>query len=107
MNDPRQGFCAESFTRGCNAKSDELFDWLVLLDVMMSRQTSSYEVLSRTAPVFPSGVDIIIHNELRSFEPNRSASGLESLCELGRGCMRSYHELFLETDAELRLKGVT
>ena len=55
-------------------KSDELFDWLsVLLDDedLTVRQAAS-EALSISAPVFPSGVDIIIHNELRSYDNNRS-----------------------------------
>ena len=92
-------------------KSDELFDWLSVLlddDDLSVRQAAS-EALAISAPVFPSGVDIIIHNELRSFEPNRSKSafkGLESLCEAWPEVACDHiDELFLETDANLRLKG--
>ena len=92
-------------------KSDELFDWLsVLLDDedLAVRQAAS-EALSISAPVFPSGVDIIIHNELRSFDTNRSKhafKGLESLCEAWPEVACDHiDELFLEPDANLRLRG--
>ena len=67
-------------------KSDELFDWLSVLldDDDLSVRKAASEALSISAPVFPSGVDIIIHNELRSYEASRSKfafKGLESLCE--------------------------
>ena len=92
-------------------KSDELFDWLSVLldDDDLSVRRAASEALSISAPVFPSGVDIIIHNELRSFEANRSKSafkGLESLCEAWPEVACDHiDELFLETDANLRLKG--
>tara|TARA_B100001121_G_scaffold100426_1_gene88995 strand:- start:136 stop:1425 length:1290 start_codon:yes stop_codon:yes gene_type:complete len=92
-------------------KSDELFDWLSVLldDNDLSVRRAASEALAISAPVFPSGVDIIIHNELRSFEPNRSKSafkGLESLCEAWPEVACDHiDELFLETDADLRLKG--
>lgn len=92
-------------------KSDELFDWLSVLldDKDVSVRQAASEALAISAPVFPSGVDIIIHNELRSFEPNRSKQafkGLESLCEAWPEVACDHiDELFLETDAELRLKG--
>ena len=92
-------------------KSDELFDWLSVLldDDDLSVRKAASEALSISAPVFPSGVDIIIHNELRSFEANRSKSafkGLESLCEAWPEVACDHiDELFLETDANLRLKG--
>ena len=92
-------------------KSDELFDWLsVLLDDkdLTVRQAAS-EALAISAPVFPSGVDIIIHNELRSLEPNRSKQafkGLESLCEAWPEVACDHiDELFLEPNPELRFKG--
>ena len=92
-------------------KSDELFDWLsVLLDDedLTVRQAAS-EALSISAPVFPSGVDIIIHNELRSYDNNRSKhafKGLESLCEAWPEVACDHiDELFLEHDADLRLRG--
>ena len=92
-------------------KSDELFDWLSVLldDDDLSVRRAASEALSISAPVFPSGVDIIIHNELRSFEANRSKSafkGLEYLCEAWPEVACDHiDELFLETDANLRLKG--
>ena len=92
-------------------KSDELFDWLSVLldDGDLSVRQAASEALSISAPVFPSGVDIIIHNELRSFEPNRSKfafKGLELLCEAWPEVACDHiDELFLETDANLRLKG--
>ena len=92
-------------------KSDELFDWLSVLldDDDLSVRKAASEALAISAPVFPSGVDIIIHNELRSFEANRSKSafkGLESLCEAWPEVACDHiDELFLETDANLRLKG--
>ena len=60
-------------------KSDELFDWLSVLldDNDLSVRRAASEALAISAPVFPSGVDIIIHNELRSFEPNRSKSAFK------------------------------
>jgi len=92
-------------------KSDELFDWLSVLldDDDVSVRKAASEALAISAPVFPSGVDIIIHNELRSLEPSRSKSafkGLESLCEAWPEVACDHiDELFLESDAELRLKG--
>lgn len=92
-------------------KSDELFDWLSVLldDDDLSVRKAASEALSISAPVFPSGVDIIIHNELRSYEANRSKfafKGLESLCEAWPEVACDHiDELFLETDANLRLKG--
>ena len=70
-------------------KSDELFDWLSVLldDDDLSVRKAASEALSISAPVFPSGVDIIIHNELRSYEANRSKfafKGLESFARLGQ-----------------------
>jgi hypothetical protein len=67
-------------------KSDELFDWLsVLLDdpVANVRQAAS-KCLSLSAPVFPSGVQVILQNELRSYDKKRMDAawkGLNSLCE--------------------------
>ena len=92
-------------------KSDELFDWLSVLldDDDLSVRKAASEALSISAPVFPSGVDIIIHNELRSFEASRSKfafKGLESLCEAWPEVACDHiDELFLEADANLRLKG--
>ena len=54
-------------------KSDELFDWLsVLLDDenVKVRQAAS-KCLSLSAPVFPSGVHVILQNELRSYNKQR------------------------------------
>jgi len=92
-------------------KSDELFDWLSVLlddDDLAVRQAAS-EALSISAPVFPSGVDIMIHNELRSYDANRSKhafKGLEQLCEAWPEVACDHiDELFLETDANLRLRG--
>ena len=67
-------------------KSDELFDWLsVLLDDenVKVRQAAS-NCLSLSAPVFPSGVHVILQNELRSYNKQRMDAawkGLNSLCE--------------------------
>ncbi|RJU80598.1 MAG: hypothetical protein DWB99_08225 [Candidatus Poseidoniales archaeon] len=67
-------------------KSDELFDWLsVLLDDsdVNVRQAAS-KCLSLSAPVFPSGVQVILQNELRSYNKSRMDAawkGLNSLCE--------------------------
>tara|TARA_A100001388_G_scaffold276654_1_gene264973 strand:- start:989 stop:2290 length:1302 start_codon:yes stop_codon:yes gene_type:complete len=67
-------------------KSDELFDWLsVLLDDenVKVRQAAS-KCLSLSAPVFPSGVHVILQNELRSYNKQRMDAawkGLNSLCE--------------------------
>lgn len=92
-------------------KSDELFDWLSVLldDDNPSVRIAASEALSISAPVFPSGIDIILHNELRSNEINRAKfafKGLESLCEAWPEVACDHiDELFLETDANLRLKG--
>ncbi len=67
-------------------KSDELFDWLSVLlddsDVKVRQAASS--CLSLSAPVFPSGVQVILQNELRSGnKPRMEAAwkGLNALCE--------------------------
>ena len=67
-------------------KSEELFDWLsVLLDdpVPKVRQAAS-KCLSLSTPIFPSGVQVILQNELRSYDNKRMEAawkGLNSLCE--------------------------
>ncbi len=92
-------------------KSDELFDWLSVLldDGDLSVRKAASEALSFSAPVFPSGVDIIIHNELRSSDKNRSKAafkGLDLLCEAWPEVACDHiDELFLEPDAELRTRG--
>jgi len=89
-------------------KSDELFDWLsVLLDdksVAVSKAAS--DALAIATPVFPSGVDIILHNELRSVDAQRRKAafkGLDALCEAWPEVACDHiDELFLESHPELR-----
>lgn len=67
-------------------KSDELFDWLSVLldDPNMKVRRAASKCLSLSAPVFPSGVQIILKNELRSSNKRRMEAawkGLNSICE--------------------------
>ena len=91
-------------------KSDELFDWLsVLLDDPDTnvRQAAS-KCLSLSAPVFPSGVQVILQNELRSFNKNRMDAawkGLTSLCETWPSVACDHIDtLLLEEDPKYRRK---
>ena len=91
-------------------KSDELFDWLsVLLDDSETnvRQAAS-KCLSLSAPVFPSGVQVILQNELRSFNKNRMDAawkGLTSLCETWPSVACDHIDtLLLEEDPKFRRK---
>ncbi len=92
-------------------KSDELFDWLSVLldDDSLAVRKAASQALAISAPVFPSGVDIIIHNELRSADSNRQKfafKGLNLLCEAWPEVACDHiDELFLETQVELRQKG--
>ena len=91
-------------------KSDELFDWLsVLLDDedLKVRQAAS-KCLTLSAPVFPSGVQVILQNELRSYNKQRMEAawkGLSSLCETWPE-VACYHmdSLFLEEQPIYRRK---
>jgi len=91
-------------------KSDELFDWLsVLLDdpVAKVRQAAS-KCLSLSAPVFPSGVQVILQNELRSYNKKRmdfAWKGLNSLCETWPSVACDHIDtLLLEEDPMYRRK---
>jgi hypothetical protein len=91
-------------------KSDELFDWLsVLLDdpVAKVRQAAS-KCLSLSAPVFPSGVQVILQNELRSYNKKRMDAawkGLNSLCETWPSVACDHIDtLLLEEDPMYRRK---
>ena len=91
-------------------KSDELFDWLsVLLDdpVPKVRQAAS-KCLSVSAPVFPSGVQVILQNELRSYDKKRMDAawkGLNSLCETWPSVACDHIDtLLLEEDPMYRRK---
>lgn len=92
-------------------KSDELFDWLSVLldDSNLSVRKAASECLSISAPVFPSGIDIILHNELRSADSSRrnfAFKGLDLLCEAWPEVACDHiDELFLESHPMLRIKG--
>ena len=91
-------------------KSDELFDWLSVLlddDDAQVRMAAS-QCLALTAPVFPSAVETILANELRSSsKPRQTAAwrGLKSLCETWPEVVVHHIDtLLLEDDPALRRK---
>ena len=91
-------------------KSDEMFDWLSVLldddDVNVSMAASKALVIS--APVFPSAVETILVNELRSPIDFRQKNAWEAL----KGLSETWPEvvcihidsLMLETDEKIRIK---
>ena len=91
-------------------KSDEMFDWLSVLldddDVNVSMAASKALVIS--APVFPSAVETILVNELRSSIDFRQKNAWEAL----KGLSETWPEvvcihidsLMLETDEKIRIK---
>lgn len=91
-------------------KSDELFDWLSVLldDPEASVRQAASKCLSLSAPVFPSGVQVILQNELRSFNKNRMDAawkGLTSLCETWPSVACDHIDtLLLEEDPKFRRK---
>ena len=91
-------------------KSDELFDWLSVLlddDDAQVRMAAS-QCLALTAPVFPSAVETILANELRSSgKPRQTAAwrGLKSLCETWPEVVVHHIDtLLLEDEPALRRK---
>ena len=91
-------------------KSDELFDWLSVLlddDDAQVRMAAS-QCLALTAPVFPSAVETILANELRSSsKPRQTAAwrGLKSLCETWpEVVVHHIYTLLFEDDPALRRK---
>ena len=91
-------------------KSDELFDWLSVLldDPETSVRQAASKCLSLSAPVFPSGVQVILQNELRSFNKGRMDAawkGLNSLCETWPSVACDHIDtLLLEEDPMYRRK---
>ena len=91
-------------------KSDELFDWLSVLldDPEASVRQAASKCLSLSAPVFPSWVQVILQNELRSFNKNRMDAawkGLTSLCETWPSVACDHIDtLLLEEDPKFRRK---
>jgi HEAT repeat protein len=91
-------------------KSDELFDWLsVLLDDSNEEvRLAASHCLTRTAPVFPSAVETILGNELRSSQRSRfdaAWAGLNGLCETWPEVVVNHIDtLLLEEDPKLRRK---
>jgi hypothetical protein len=91
-------------------KSDELFDWLsVLLDDNSAEvRTAASQCLTLTAPVFPSAVETILGNELRSSQPERFAAAWAGLHALGETwpevVVNHVDTLLLEEDPKLRRK---
>lgn len=91
-------------------KSDEMFDWLSVLlddeDEDVSRAAS--KALAISAPVFPSAVETILVNELRSSVPFRQNNAWEALKGLAETwpqvvCLH-IDSLMLETDVKCRIK---
>lgn len=91
-------------------KSDELFDWLSVLmdDSHPDVRKAASHCLSVTSPVFPSGVESILANELRSSDRLRSAAawkGLTGLCDTWPEVVVDHVDsLLLEEDTMLRTK---
>ena len=91
-------------------KSDEMFDWLSVLldddDVNVSMAASKALVIS--APVFPSAVETILVNELRSpivFRQNNAWEALKGLSETWPEVVCIHIDsLMLETDEKIRIK---
>ena len=91
-------------------KSDELFDWLsVLLDdenIDVSKAAS--KALSISAPVFPSGIETILVNELRSpikFRQDNAWDALKGLADTWPEVVCLHIDrLLLEPDKEYRIK---
>ena len=91
-------------------KSNELFDWLSVLldDDDASVRAAASRCLAVTAPVFPSAVETILGNELRSASRQRSDAawkGLNALCETWPEVVVNHIDtLLLEEDPKLRRK---
>ena len=91
-------------------KSNELFDWLSVLldDDDANVRVAASRCLAVTAPVFPSAVETILGNELRSpFRPRSDAAwkGLNALCETWPEVVVNHIDtLLLEEDPKLRRK---
>jgi hypothetical protein len=91
-------------------KSSELFDWLSVLldDNDASVRLAASRCLSVTAPVFPSAVETILGNELRSPYRERydaAWKGLNGLCETWPEVVVNHVDtLLLEEDPKLRRK---
>lgn len=91
-------------------KSDELFDWLSVLldDEDTAVQQAASRCLTLTSPVFPSAVETILGNELRSSQKTRfdaAWAGLNALCETWPEVVVNHVDtLLLEDDAKLRRK---
>jgi len=91
-------------------KSDEMFDWLSVLldddDVNVSMAASNALVIS--APVFPSAVETILVNELRStvgFRQNNAWEALKGLSETWPEVVCVHIDsLMLDGDVKLRIK---
>jgi hypothetical protein len=91
-------------------KSDELFDWLSVLmdDPVREVRMAASTCLTLTSPIFPSGVESILANELRSPIRTRSDAawkGLNGLCETWPEVVVDHVDsLLLEEDPQLRTK---
>lgn len=91
-------------------KSEELFDWLsVLLDDDDAEvRMAASNCLALTAPIFPSAVETILANELRSSHKLRQTAawrGLKSLCETWPEVVVHHIDaLLLEEDPVFRRK---
>lgn len=91
-------------------KSNELFDWLsVLLDDEDAQvRMAASRCLTLTAPVFPSAVETILGNELRSSQKSRmdaAWAGLKALCDTWPEVVVHHIDtLLLEDEAVLRRK---
>jgi HEAT repeat protein len=91
-------------------KSNELFDWLSVLldDDDANVRSAASRCLAVTAPVFPSAVETILGNELRSAHRQRfdaAWKGLNGLCETWPEVVVHHIDtLLLEEDPKLRRK---
>ncbi len=91
-------------------KSDEMFDWLSVLldDEDENVSMAASKALAISAPVFPSAVEIILVNELRSSVAFRQKNAWEALNGLSETwpevVCRHIDTLMLEADVECRIK---
>ncbi len=91
-------------------KSDEMFDWLSVLldDEDESVSEAASKALAISAPVFPSAVETILVNELRSsveFRQNNAWKALNGLSETWPEVVcRHIDSLMLETEVKYRIK---
>jgi hypothetical protein len=110
-NDPAIRVAAlEALPEVAIQKSDEMFDWLSVLlddeDIDVSMAAS--KALAISAPVFPSGIESILVNELRSpikFRQDNAWDALKGLADTWPEVVCLHIDgLLLETDKQYRIK---